>query len=581
MGPNLRRGLSWAIPCLLSMAAPAAAQAVNVTVTAAPGTIEVAPGVVEHAWLYNGQLGPVVRMTEGQRLRMRLVNQLPEHTIVHFHGQNMHQGMDGVGGISRPEIAAGQEFLYEIDAHRGTYMFHPHSHHHDQLDKGLYGVLIVDPQDPLSDPASDIDQVIVLDEWNSPLGGSGFIGHIINGRNSAGQAPIVVQPGDRLRLRLINIAATTNYVVALDGHPMTVTHADGNRVQPVSVPAIPIGVGERYDVIVDCNNPGIWSLAASTFQNRNATVVRAIVQYAGQGGAPPPASYVPPNLSGGSLLTYAQLAAFWPTTPIRATPDRVYIANLGQTMGPMGMQWTINGEAWPNVTPFQVSQGEIVQLTMTNTTAGMMHLHPMHLHGHHFRILGTAGGTTHAPLRDTVLLNRLGQPQSTITVQFTADNPGRWLYHCHDMMHMMMGMIAMFSYTGDADGDGLPTVADMDPTRPFPVLTVPEDDTAFQTGGSGTIDVQWQPGQIVQFLAAWRDLPAPQPMAPFGDLYIDPMTYGILGIATVNGGNVAALPYSVPADVSLVGFRLGMQAIAGSNNAPGILLSTYQAFTIR
>jgi hypothetical protein len=289
---------------------------------------------------------------------------------------------------------------------------------------------------------------------------------------------------------------------------------------------------------------------------------------------------VPPNLSSGTLLSYAQLASFWPTTPITAVPNRTYTANLGMSMvGPM--TWTINGQAWPNVTPFLVSQGDIVQLTMTNTTAGMMHLHPMHLHGHTLRLMGTAGGTTNAPQKDIVLIYPTGQPGSTQTVQFTADNPGRWLFHCHDMMHMMNGMMTEFDYTGDADGDGLMDTMDMDPTRAFPVLTVSDMASAFQIGGSGTIDVEWQPGQGLQWLVAFLDLPAPVAMPPYGSLYIDPGTTSVLGGGVVGSNGIASLPYSLPAIAGLRGFRLGLQAMAGTTLPQGVRLSTYQAFTVR
>ncbi len=558
------------------------AQTVDVALRAAPGTVQIAPGVTENAWLYNGALAPVIRVTQGQTLRVRLHNDLPEHTIVHFHGQPVHQGMDGVPGYSRPETASGQEFLYELEGlHPGTYWFHPHSHFHEQNDKGLYGVLIVDPRNPADDPAFDLEQIVVLDDWSSPLGGSGFQGHLLNGRSSQGQAPIAVQAGQRLRLRLLNASATSNYVVALDGHPMTVTHADGNRVQPVSVQALPIGIGERYDVIVDCQNPGTWSLAAATIQNRSATVVRGVVQYQGSTVPVPAATYVPPNLSGGTLLSYPQLASFWPSAPISATPTRVYTANLGMSMGPGGMQWTINGQAWPNVTPWPLQQGDVVQLTMTNATAGMMHLHPMHLHGHFFRILGTAGGTTHAPIKDTVLIQRMGQPGSSVTVQFTADNPGRWLFHCHDLMHMMNGMMTAFEYRGDADSDLLPDDADQDPTRPFPVLTISPHAMDFMPGGSGVVQVEWQPGAWVQFLVGLAELRQPQPFGAHGSLCLDPGTMSFLGTSTVSGGGKGDLAYAVPHDPGLIGLRLVLQAMAGSAVAPSVVLSTCQALTVR
>ena len=202
---------------------------------------------------------------------------------------------------------------------------------------------------------------------------------------------------------------------------------------------------------------------------------------------------MPSNLSSGSLLGYAQLASYWPaTTPISATPNRRYPIVLGNQMGPNGMTWTINGEAYPNVTPMQVTFGDIVQLDLTTTTPGMMMLHPMHMHGHFVQLMGTAGGTTHPPIKDTVLIQRAGQPGSAWSVQFRADNPGRWLYHCHDLMHMMNGMMTLIDYTGDHDGDGIANVDDREPTRAMPVLTVPDMAVAFQPGGVGAIDVQWR-----------------------------------------------------------------------------------------
>ena len=105
----------------------------------------------------------------------------------------------------------------------------------------------------------------------------------------------------------MNAAARTNYVVALDGHAMEVTHADGQRVQNVTTSAIPIGIGERYDAIVTCNNPGVWSLAVASLGNRNATLVRGIVRYQGETAPDPSPSYVPAVLASGATLDYAQL----------------------------------------------------------------------------------------------------------------------------------------------------------------------------------------------------------------------------------------------------------------------------------
>ena len=573
--------------CALALALVASsalrAQVVEVNLTAAPGATQVAPGVSVNAWLYNGSMpGPTLRVTEGQTLRVRFQNNLPESTAIHWHGQPIQLGMDGVPDISRPAIAAGQEFIYDLNnLTPGTYWFHPHGHEM-QLDVGLASVLIVDPANPGSDPAFDVEQTIVLDDWTNPLGGA-FSGHLLNGRSSAGQSPISVQPGQRLRLRVVNAAATTNYVFALDGHSMTVTHADGSRVQPVVVQAIPIGIGERWDVLVDCNNPGTWSLAASTIENRSTTVVRGVVQYAGQTGPMPAATFVPTNLASGSLLNYSQLASYFPVQPISPTPNRTFTASLGMGMGPSGMIHTINGQTWPNVTPFQAAAGEQVQMSIVNNGMMMMpEYHPMHVHGHFFRLMGTAGGTANPPKKDTVLIRPNGQPGSSATVQITMDNPGRWLLHCHNMEHMATGMMTAIEYLGDADGDGVPTRSDYEPMQPLPVVTISDQASAFAPGASGVVRVQWTPGQALGLfvgpneLAPWSSLPG-----ILGTLVLDPTTAALYGLVQTSSSGIGTLPYILPNNPAIIGLRVGMQGVGVVPPANSLVLSTFQALTAR
>lgn len=265
-------------------------------------------------------------------------------------------------------------------------------------------------------------------------------------------------------------------------------------------------------------------------------------------------------------------------TPITATSDRRYAVALGMQMG-MPMAFTINGQAWPNVTPMAMALGDVVQLDITSSTPGMMMLHPMHLHGHFVHLIGTAGGATHPPIKDTVLIQRAGQPGSAWSVQFRADNPGRWMYHCHDLMHMMNGMMTLIDYVGD--GDGIADAADMEPLRDVPVLTVPDHAAAFAPGGTGTIDLQWQPGQWSLCYVALHELPAPVALPPFGELMLAPLGLSLLGGAAVPASGTAALPYVLPASAGLSGLRCVLQAAAGTNLPGGVRLSTDQAFTIR
>jgi len=542
-----------------------AAQMVTVDLTAAPGTTQVAPGVATNGWLYNGAMpGQVLRVTEGQTLRVRFHNGLPEPTAIHWHGQPIQLGMDGVPDISRPAIAPGQEFVYELTGLvPGTYWYHPHAHGM-QLDVGLAGFLIVDPANPASDPPFDVEQTILLDEWTNPLGGA-FSGHLLNGRNNVGQVPIAVQAGQRLRLRVLNASAVTNYVFALDGHPMTVTHADGNRVQPVTVQAIPIGIGERYDVIVDCNNPGVWSLAAASIDNRNQTLVRGVLHYAGQTQPVPQPNYVPPNLASGSLLSYAQLAAFHAVPPITPTPHRTFTASLGMSMAPSGMVHTINGQSWPNVTPFQVAPGDQVQMTIVNNGMLMMpEYHPMHVHGHFYRLMGTAGGTANPPLKDTLLIRPNGQPGSSVQVQMTMNNPGRWVFHCHNMEHLETGMMTVIEYSGDADGDGVDSRVDYEPMVALPVVVIADQAAAFAPGGAGQVRVQWTPGQGFVLFVGLAELATPLLVPPYGLYVLDPASAALYGGAVTSASGIASFAYAIPNDPGLAGLRLGLQGVGAT-----------------
>ena len=559
------------------LSASLAAQTVDVQLTAAPGVAQVAPGVAVNGWLYNGTLpGPTLRITEGQVLRVRFRNDTPEPSLVHWHGQPVELGMDGVPGISRPAVAPGQEFVYELrNLVPGSYWYHPHGHE-GQLEVGAAGMLIVDPANPASDPPADVEQTIVLDDWVGTLGGA-FTGHLLNGRSSAGQVPIVVQPGQRLRLRVVNVASGRNYVFALDGHPLTVTHADGNRILPVTVQAVPIGIGERWDVIVDCNNPGTWSLAVAAIENRNATLVRGVVQYAGHTGGMPPGSFVPPNLATGTLLSYAQLAAFHPVAPLVSTPDRTWTAALGMSMGPGGMLHTINGQTWPNVPPFAVASDEDAALTFVNQSP---QYHPMHVHGHFFRMVGTAGGTVAPPQKDTVLVRPMMQAGSTVAVQMVADNPGRWLLHCHNMEHMEGGMMATIEYAGDADGDGVPDRTDQEPTHALPVVTIAHHAMAFAPGAADAVNVQWTPGLLFALFVAAGELPAPVAVPPLGTLWLDPNTAAFYGAGVLSPAGALALPYVLPANPAIVGSRVAMQGV-GLRATGELVLSTFQAMTAR
>ena len=263
-----------------------------------------------------------------------------------------------------------------------------------------------------------------------------YAAFLVNGKNSEIAEPLRVRKGDRVRLRLINPSGATNYRIALDGHRLTVTHADGNPVQPIEVDTLEIGMGERYDVYFTANNPGVWALMAASPEDPRGRV-RTLVRYEGATGTPPPIDFMPAVLKSGRILRYTDLIAAEPGEVISVKPDRTHELVLNGTMMPY--RWTINDQTFPEANYLEIGKGERVRLRLVNKS---MMRHPMHLHGHFYRLLGTAGGTRQAPAKDTVILNAM----QTMEVEFLADNPGKWAFHCHHAYHQDAGMMRVFAY---------------------------------------------------------------------------------------------------------------------------------------
>lgn len=251
--------------------------------------------------------------------------------------------------------------------------------------------------------------------------------YLINGRTSDNPLELVVRQGQRSRLRLINASASTIYRVALQGHRMTVTHTDGQPVEPVEVDAIRIGMGERYDVLVSANNPGVWQLAAQV--EGAMRMARAIVRYKGSVAALPPATYQPPELMR-QLLQYRMLkAAPGIFVPPGGDPDQVVSLKLSGGMGQY--VWKINDQVFDKADPIVVGSHSLIRFQFNSQS---MMPHPMHLHGHFFQV---DNGTGRGPLKDTLLVD----PKQQLTINWVSDNPGAWAFHCHNRYHENAGMM--------------------------------------------------------------------------------------------------------------------------------------------
>jgi FtsP/CotA-like multicopper oxidase with cupredoxin domain len=232
-------------------------------------TREIAPGMKAHLWGYNGQSpGPTTEVAEGDRVRLFVTNRLPEPTSIHWHGQRLPNGMDGVSGLTQPSIKSGQTYVYEFTAQRsGTFMYHPHADDMTQMAMGMMGFWVTHPRDPRVMPV-DRDYVFLLNAFDIDPGSYtpkvstmlDFNLWTFNSRAYPGIDPMVARLGERVRIRIGNLTMT-NHPVHLHGHEFVVTGTDGGWI-PASarLPEVTtdIGVGQMKTLEFSATAPGDW-----------------------------------------------------------------------------------------------------------------------------------------------------------------------------------------------------------------------------------------------------------------------------------------------------------------------------------
>lgn len=250
------------------------------TLTAAELDLELMPGTTVRAWGYNGQVpGPEIRVREGDTVRIHLKNDLPAPTTIHWHGVNLPNAMDGVAGLNQAAVESGQEFTYEFVAQpAGTRWYHAHTDPALQVPLGLYGALIIEPRNQTT--TYDRDYTLILGEWDMELTpdvatgaakrgphdaslrggelGSDFF--LLNGKMHGYDGPIRIAEGERILIRLIN-AGHLAHPIHTHGHSFTVVATDGNPVPEVArwrKDTILVSAGERYDLELIGDNPGVW-----------------------------------------------------------------------------------------------------------------------------------------------------------------------------------------------------------------------------------------------------------------------------------------------------------------------------------
>lgn len=487
---------------------PAFAKTVRYELTATRGSINLSgKKEVSFALMYNNSIpAPVLEFTEGDDAEIQVTNHIPnEEVSVHWHGILLPPEMDGVPYLNTPPIKPGQShtFKFRVRQH-GTYWYHSHTNVQEQ--KGLYGAIVIHPKK--SSMKVDRDIVAVISDWSDEnasqilknlkkdgdyylykkntmrslwgalnagalgtylhneltrMGGMdlsdvGYDAFLINGKREHQIAE--ASAGEKIRLRLINAAASTYFYVSLGQTPTKVISADGVDVQPISAKEILMGMAETYDILFEVpENKNYELLVQAQDGTGSASAWIGKGERVNAPRRPPLNLYAPmdhsqhdPNKHHHThhhhvkptqedsakilqTLTVDHLRAPSPTNFIAAHNVHELRLELGGDME--RYVWHINGKAIHQERNIIINENDIIKIQFVNNT--MMH-HPMHLHGHFFRVLNQ--GKELSPLKHTVDVS----PHSQRTIEFLANEPGEWMLHCHNLYHMKSGMGRVFKY---------------------------------------------------------------------------------------------------------------------------------------
>lgn len=445
---------------------PALGQAVKeFDLTAKESSMNLGNGFALPVWTFNGTVpGPEIRVKQGDFVRVNLTNEMEAPVTIHWHGYPVISAMDGIPGYQQDAVRRGESFTYEFNASiPGTYWYHSHQDSSYQVDRGLYGVLVVEPKEGIS---ANKDFTLVLDEWmENPdsgmsnmhgMGGSMGNGmmdnmdvmddammaslyniYTVNGRSGNGIEPLQVLQGDVVRIRLVNAGYRT-HSIHIPAQDFKVVAVDGQSIENPAIirdQLIDVSPGERYDVEFTVKGTDDFFIDAHDSNPFNAQLK------------------VPVSVSGGNGTLQEQTASYqsfdytaYGKTEKRGFTleqkyDEDFTLKLNSQNGDNGLEYTINGKPYEQQEPLKIKTGESVKITFENI--GRVN-HPMHIHGHFFTLLAKNGvAVTGGEIRkDTFLV----KPGEKYVVAFMADNPGDWMIHCHELHHAAAGMMIGLEY---------------------------------------------------------------------------------------------------------------------------------------
>lgn len=407
---------------------------------------EIAPGKTVKAWGFNGTLpGPTLRARKGDELVIKVKNNLEEPTIIHWHGIRLPARMDGTESVQQP-IAPGEVFEYRFDLpDAGSFWYHSHHNETVQMERGLYGALIVDGD---TDPVVEADRVFMLDDMKLTKEGQfyrgGAIGRwkerhdgregntiLVNGR----QEPLIeTGAGSVERWRFINAASARYVRLYMGGKEFSVIATDGNYLQkPVRTTELMITPGERYDLLVGPFDEGTSFLLETLPYNRMTFVKSKRATLA----------FIKVGKQKSSIHSWpVHLGTIHPLAPQDAVVNRKIRFSVGPSWK-RGIDFLVNGETHMHDKP--VKLGELQVWEVSNTS---LMDHPFHLHGFFFQVLEENGKAPESlSWKDTYNL----KPRTTIKIAWMPDRTGSWMYHCHILEHHAAGMMGHFEVIAEGE----------------------------------------------------------------------------------------------------------------------------------
>ena len=500
---------------------------------------------VDFALMLNGGIpSPTLEFTEGDEAEITVINRIPDDELsIHWHGLLLDPFMDGVAYVNTPPIMPGGSFTFKFKLRQhGTYWYHSHTNVQEQ--KGVYGAFIVHPKEKKFEYNKDL--VVVISDWSDEdakqilknlrkdgdyylykkdtmrswwgainskpgslknflynewtrMGGMDFsdVGYdafLINGKKDS--QGIVIHPGDKLRIRIINAAASSYFHVSLGNVPMRIVAMDGVVMEPVWAKEFLIGMAETYDIIFEVPEHKNYQLKAtvqdgtgyaSTWIGMGEKVpapekpfpdMYATMDHGSHGGDHSRVDHGSHENHGTTEkmdhskmdhsshvmkpVTYeGKIYETFDVTEAQAKSVTAFDSKLPVHEVKLVLDgdmeryvWHINGKAIHQELSIPIEPNQVIRFTFVNNT--MMH-HPMHLHGHFFRVLNQHGAKS--PMKHTVDV----APHTTRVIEFYSDEPGDWMLHCHNLYHLKTGMARVVKYSTFTPRDEIKKLQPLDP----------------------------------------------------------------------------------------------------------------------